>query len=99
MKLAIRIRTAIGTRTIITTGHDPEFAHAVKRALERLASQAMDHDCIYAEVVEDGARVSMKEHMRKFKMVVARREAKAAKADQSNVESLATARSKKRART
>lgn len=99
MNLTIRIRTASGARTIVTSGHEPAFAHSIKMALDHLASQAMDNECIHAEVTEEGVSIPMKEHMRRRKMAAVKAAARAAKtAEPSNVESIATARNKKRAK-
>jgi len=100
MNLSIRVKTEFGTRTIVTSGHEPQFAHAIKQALDRLANQAMEEHAIYAEVTEEGASIPMKEHMRRLRLAAVRDAAKAEKAAEkdSNVESLATARSKKAAK-
>ena len=96
MKLSIRIRTTSGTRTLVTSGHDAAFAHAIKQALDSLAVQAMDHDAIYAEVTEEGASISMREHMRRRKMAAVKAAARVAKsAETSNVENFAAAKKKK----
>jgi hypothetical protein len=104
MKLSIRVRTASGTRTIVTAGHDQDFAYAVKQALEHLAAQAMDPAALVAEVTEDGASIPMKEYMRRGKIAMARAAKTAEKAKKvevvqlDNVESLANARKKKAAK-
>lgn len=80
MKLTIRIKTAGGPRTLVTSGHDAAVANSIKLALNRISTQAMEPDAIYAEVSEDGPVLSMREHMRRRKMAAVRASAKAEKA-------------------
>ena len=75
MRLYMRLDTPLGPRTLISSGHDSDVAHAIKFAIE-----ASNPDGNYAEVTDDGAVKSMAEHIRKLKMARVRQ----AKKDAAN---------------
>ena len=88
MRLYMRIETPVGPRTLISSGHDSDVAHAIKFAIE-----ASNPDGNYAEVTDDGTVKSMADHIRKLKMAKVRKAKKDAAA--SNVTPITAARKAK----